>query len=606
MLDHFINIVKRALFDSPVHSRAALYIMFFIGHHLKSFLNAMKCNSHALRITYSFFSDHPTFFVFRPCHSPMSDRSGAHCTESYCDPNMLELPQLSQLQQLSWRSIPVETPHFDFMKTHNDWKLNSNLQCAMKQIDMATSNTFNNRLLQKPKFSCTKPRQRQQVFPNAVKPSIGAPSNENTAECGLNVFTSSEWKRPELKNDKSVHMQHVVYKKLIIARSNSTPVEIFAGSKISYREDLSTTHEEADLIIAQQIMVVAKEGPHVISVVADDTDVFILILHYFQKNNISICDSMESPVKGRVRVDIGQTAQKHEGIRSDSCGSYDLAYEYADFTLFLSFILLFQAPLLTTRSGLNTDLSIIGSIIYCKSNALDNVATKSTASVAFLANTLVVLSSIAEDGEIEVRISVGAATSRGGERGIVLIQKDVVYEDTSQISWTSLYSNPLPRIPIVETSEARYFCPNCPKSYLHQHNLIKHLRYECGMDPQFPCPYCPQKATQKGRLEEGLDFPFTNYIFGRESSDSSSGSAFTSKRCRTPFTSTQIVELEKEFATSMYIYRPRSIIMAKSLNLTEMQIKIWFQNRRMKHKREQKRKTEFYATRMQNFCCPND
>nr|CAD7440195.1 unnamed protein product [Timema bartmani] len=558
MLDHFINIVKRALFDSPVHSRAALYIMFFIGHHLKSFLNAMKCNSHALRITYSFFSDHPTFFVFRPCHSPMSDRSGAHCTESYCDPNMLELPQLSQLQQLSWRSIPVETPHFDFMKTHNDWKLNSNLQCAMKQIDMATSNTFNNRLLQKPKFSCTKPRQRQQVFPNAVKPSIGAPSNENTAECGLNVFTSSEWKRPELKNDKSVHMQHVVHKKLIIARSNSTPVEIFAGSKISYREDLSTTHEEADLIIAQQIMVVAKEGPHVISVVADDTDVFILILHYFQKNNISICDSMESPVKGRVRVDIGQTAQKHEGIRSDSCGSYDLAYEY------------------------------------------------STASVAFLANALVVLSSIAEDREIEVRISVGAATSRGGERGIVLIQKDVVYEDTSQISWTSLYSNPLPRIPIVETSEARYFCPNCPKSYLHQHNLIKHLRYECGMDPQFPCPYCPQKATQKGRLEEGLDFPFTNYIFGRESSDSSSGSAFTSKRCRTPFTSTQIVELEKEFATSMYIYRPRSIIMAKSLNLTEMQIKIWFQNRRMKHKREQKRKTGFYATRMQNFCCPND
>ncbi|CAG2052906.1 unnamed protein product [Timema podura] len=90
-----------------------------------------------------------------------------------------------------------------------------------------------------------------------------------------------------------------------------------------------------------------------------------------------------------------------------------------------------------------------------------------------------------------------------------------------------------------------------------------------------------------------LYFPFTNYIFGRESSDSSSGSAFTSKRCRTPFTSTQIVELEKEFATSMYIYRPRSIIMAKSLNLTEMQIKIWFQNRRMKHKREQKRKTGF-------------
>nr|CAD7575839.1 unnamed protein product [Timema californicum] len=42
-----------ALHDSPVHSRAAFYIRIFIGQHLKSALNEVKCSSHALRRPYS-------------------------------------------------------------------------------------------------------------------------------------------------------------------------------------------------------------------------------------------------------------------------------------------------------------------------------------------------------------------------------------------------------------------------------------------------------------------------------------------------------------------------------------------------------------------------
>lgn len=50
-----------------------------------------------------------------------------------------------------------------------------------------------------------------------------------------------------------------------------------------------------------------------------------------------------------------------------------------------------------------------------------------------------------------------------------------------------------------------FTCPNCGKGYTYKGNLNRHIRVECGKEPQHTCPVCFKMFKHKSNMEMHIE-----------------------------------------------------------------------------------------------------
>lgn len=77
------------------------------------------------------------------------------------------------------------------------------------------------------------------------------------------------------------------------------------------------------------------------------------------------------------------------------------------------------------------------------------------------------------------------------------------------------------------------------------------------------------------------------------------------KRARTTFSPEQLYHLEREFKRNQYMIGKDRSQLSQELGLSETQVKVWFQNRRTKLKRDRSREAEVQDARSESLAACN-
>jgi len=54
------------------------------------------------------------------------------------------------------------------------------------------------------------------------------------------------------------------------------------------------------------------------------------------------------------------------------------------------------------------------------------------------------------------------------------------------------------------TDSGRFECPKCMKTYSYSRTLKRHVKFECGKEPQLQCPHCPKRTIHNANLKRHI------------------------------------------------------------------------------------------------------